>query len=64
MAHNERRIGTSPERVWDVLADGWLYPLWVVGATRMREIRRAVAGYFGQAPLTNLDTTRWKGWAA
>jgi uncharacterized protein YndB with AHSA1/START domain len=38
MAHNERRIGTSPERVWDVLADGWLYPLWVVGATRMREV--------------------------
>ena len=27
----------------------------VGGATRMREIRRAVAAYFGQAPLTNLD---------
>jgi len=27
----------------------------VGGATRMREIRRAVATYFGQAPLTNLD---------
>ena len=38
MAHNERRIGTTPERVWDVLADGWLYPLWVVGASRMREV--------------------------
>src|SRR6187549_1967567 len=38
MAHNERRIGTSPERVWDALADGWLYPLWVVGASRMREV--------------------------
>ena len=38
MASNERRIGTTPERVWDVLADGWLYPLWVVGATRMREV--------------------------
>jgi hypothetical protein len=24
--------------VWRVLADGWLYPLWVVGATRMREV--------------------------
>jgi uncharacterized protein YndB with AHSA1/START domain len=38
MASNERRIGTTPERVWDVLADGWLYPLWVVGATRMRDV--------------------------
>jgi molecular chaperone HscA len=27
----------------------------VGGATRMREIRRAVAAFFGQAPLTNLD---------
>jgi len=24
--------------VWRVLADGWLYQLWVVGATRMREV--------------------------
>jgi uncharacterized protein YndB with AHSA1/START domain len=38
MASNERRIGTTPERVWNVLADGWLYPLWVVGATRMRDV--------------------------
>ena len=28
----------SPSAVWDVLADGWLYPLWVVGASRMREV--------------------------
>jgi uncharacterized protein YndB with AHSA1/START domain len=34
----ERVIETTPQRVWDVLADGWLYPLWVVGATRMREV--------------------------
>ena len=24
--------------VWRILADGWLYPLWVVGATRMRQV--------------------------
>jgi hypothetical protein len=24
--------------VWQVLSDGWLYPLWVVGASRMREV--------------------------
>lgn len=29
---------TSPDRVWSVLADGWLYPLWVVGASRVREV--------------------------
>ena len=28
----------SPEQVWSVLADGWLYPVWVVGASRMREV--------------------------
>ena len=34
----ERIIETTPQRVWDVLCDGWLYPLWVVGASRMREV--------------------------
>ncbi len=34
----ERVVKTTPQRVWDVLADGWLYPLWVVGASRMREV--------------------------
>ena len=38
MATNTRRIKATPEQVWDVLADGWLYPLWVVGASRMREV--------------------------
>ena len=38
MSRNTRVLATTPDRVWDVLADGWLYPLWVVGATRMREV--------------------------
>ena len=38
MSVNSRVIKTVPERVWDVLADGWLYPVWVVGATRMRDV--------------------------
>jgi uncharacterized protein YndB with AHSA1/START domain len=38
MSVTTRTIDTTPERVWAVLADGWLYPLWVVGATRMREV--------------------------
>lgn len=31
-------LATPPSAVWDVLADGWLYPLWVVGASRIREV--------------------------
>ena len=38
MAINTRTIRATPEQVWDVLADGWLYPVWVVGATRMRDV--------------------------
>jgi uncharacterized protein YndB with AHSA1/START domain len=34
----ERVIKTTPQRVWNVLSDGWLYPVWVVGASRMREV--------------------------
>ena len=38
MSVNTRTIKARPTKVWEVLADGWLYPLWVVGATRMREV--------------------------
>lgn len=38
MAVNERTMAATTDEVWDVLADGWLYPLWVVGASRMREV--------------------------
>ena len=38
MSHNSRVVHTVPERVWEVLCDGWLYPVWVVGATRMRDV--------------------------
>jgi uncharacterized protein YndB with AHSA1/START domain len=41
MATNSRVIKTVPDKVWDVLADGWLYPVWVVGATRMRDVDRS-----------------------
>jgi uncharacterized protein YndB with AHSA1/START domain len=33
-----RHMHATPETVWEVLGDGWLYPLWVVGASRMREV--------------------------
>lgn len=38
MATNTRDIAATPDQVWDVLSDGWLYPVWVVGATRMRDV--------------------------
>ena len=38
VAVNRRVVEATPEQVWDVLADGWLYPLWVVGATRLRDV--------------------------
>jgi len=34
----EATVKTTPESVWRVLADGWLYPLWVVGASRIRQV--------------------------
>jgi hypothetical protein len=36
-----RTIDAVPARVWAVLADGWLYPSWVVGASRMRDVDRS-----------------------
>ncbi len=41
MTVNTRLVHATPEQVWDVLADGWLYPVWVVGASRMREVEDA-----------------------
>ncbi|HEX5920105.1 MAG TPA: SRPBCC family protein [Nocardioides sp.] len=38
MSTTTRSIAATPEQVWDVLSDGWLYPLFVVGASRMRDV--------------------------
>lgn len=38
MATNVRKFTSSPEAVFHVLGDGWLYPSWVVGASRMRDV--------------------------
>ena len=34
----QRRFNCSPEQVFAVLDDGWIYPLWVVGASRIRDV--------------------------
>jgi uncharacterized protein YndB with AHSA1/START domain len=33
-----RHVEVAPQQVWDVLSDGWLYPLWVVGASSIRAV--------------------------
>lgn len=38
MSTNVRFMECSPEDVFAVLADGWLFPTWVVGASRMRDV--------------------------
>lgn len=50
--------------VWDVLADGWLYPVWVVGAARIRDVDASWPGHgsrlhhsFGLWPALVDDTT-------
>jgi uncharacterized protein YndB with AHSA1/START domain len=41
MSTNVRYMNCSPEDVFAVLADGWLFPTWVVGASRMRDVDAA-----------------------
>lgn len=36
MSVNVRRFACSPEDVFTALADPWVFPTWVVGASRMR----------------------------
>jgi len=64
MATNVRFIHASAEAVFDVLADGWLYPTWVVGASRMRDVEEAwpaegakLHHSFGVWPLLIDDST-------
>ena len=38
MTEVQRFMAASPSRVFAVLSDGWSYPLWVVGASHMRDV--------------------------
>jgi uncharacterized protein YndB with AHSA1/START domain len=38
MARNVRAMACDPEDVFRVFDDGWLFPSWVVGASRMRDV--------------------------
>jgi hypothetical protein len=67
MSTNTRVVHATPDQVWHVLGDGWLYPLWVVGASRMRAVddQWPAAGSrlhhsVGSWPLLIDDTTEVK----
>ncbi|NUR09707.1 MAG: SRPBCC family protein [Nocardioidaceae bacterium] len=64
MTRNSRTVAATPDQVWDVLSDGWLYPVWVVGATRMRDVDATWPGIGAQLhhsvgvwPLVLSDST-------
>ncbi|MDF2491468.1 MAG: hypothetical protein K0R60_1588 [Microbacterium sp.] len=38
MARNVRLMACTPEDVFRVFDNGWLFPAWVVGASRMRDV--------------------------
>ncbi len=38
MSVTTRVMTCPPERVFDILCDGWLYAAWVVGASRIRDV--------------------------
>ncbi|HWS51985.1 MAG TPA: SRPBCC family protein [Microbacterium sp.] len=69
MATNVRTLACTPEDVFRVLANGWLYPAWVVGASRMREVEgewpqqgAKLHHSVGTWPLLIDDTTSMVEW--
>lgn len=69
MSSVHRFIEATPDRVFDVLADGWLFPSWVVGASRIRDVEEAwpavdakIHHSFGIWPIVIDDTTSVIEW--
>jgi hypothetical protein len=50
MSENSRWVAASPEQVWTILSDGWSYPTWVVGASRISSVDKG-----WPAPGTRID---------
>lgn len=69
MATNRRFLKCTPTDVFDVISNGWLYPSWVVGASRMRDVDDAwpavgtrIHHSFGVWPALIDDTTSVLEW--
>lgn len=65
MIRVSRHVAAPPSAVWAVLADGWLYPLWVVGASSIRAVDPGwpapgsrIHHSIGAWPVLVHDTTR------
>ena len=68
-ARNTRLMRCTPDDLFAVLADGWLYPVWVVGAARMRDVDpewpqegARIHHSLGVWPLMIHDTTEMIEW--
>lgn len=64
MSRNVRLLSCRPEDVFRVFDDGWLFPAWVVGTSRMRRVDddwpregSRLHHSFGVWPLATDDTT-------
>jgi hypothetical protein len=69
MSTMHRFIEATPDQVFAVLADGWLFPSWVVGASRIRDVEEAwpaidskIHHSFGVWPAVIDDTTSVVEW--
>lgn len=69
MATNTRTMDCTPDDVFRVLGNGWLYPTWVVGASRMRDVDETwpspgaeLHHSFGVWPALLDDTTVMEEW--
>ncbi|GAB3615524.1 SRPBCC family protein [Okibacterium endophyticum] len=69
MSVTYRAIAATPDDVFAVLASGWLYPSWVVGASRIRDVDDAwpapgsrIFHSIGTWPLLINDSTSVLEW--
>jgi hypothetical protein len=69
MSRNVRVLKCRPEDVFRVFEDGWLFPSWVVGASRMRDVGEdwprtgaTLRHSFGVWPVLIDDTTTVLEW--